>query len=282
MSLSGYIIEKYNNMGTAYTCRRLEQEAAIRDIHLQTIGVYDSYVTDQGIFNNGRILMNRDFVINRYKWGKEKDAMNTLASCSYNSLEQYNIYINKFEQIKRLNSKEFLKPKYVLGTAAVPYDRLVEVLGTPIVAKGLENSMGREISLLETEEDYCKLRRSCGEEKEWLFEEFIATSYGRDLRVYSVRGEAIACMQRSSKSDFRANVALGARVEAYEISPSIRKIAKDIYEQTQLDFLGIDLMFGENQFYFCEINVMPGLEGIEKASGINVAGKVMETIKGDF
>ena len=66
MSLSGYIIEKYNNMGTAYTCRRLEQEAAIRDIHLQTIGVYDSYVTDQGIFNNGRILMNRDFVINRY------------------------------------------------------------------------------------------------------------------------------------------------------------------------------------------------------------------------
>ena len=55
-----------------------------------------------------------------------------------------------------------------------------------------------------------------------------------------------------------------------------------IYEQTGLDFLGIDLLFGREKPYFCEINVMPGLEGIEKASGINVAAKVMETIRSDF
>ena len=54
------------------------------------------------------------------------------------------------------------------------------------------------------------------------------------------------------------------------------------YEQTGLDFLGIDLLFGREKPYFCEINVMPGLEGIEKASGINVAGKIIETIQSDF
>ena len=119
-------------------------------------------------------------------------------------------------------------------------------------------------------------------EKEWLFEEFITTSFGRDMRFYSIRGEVVACMQRKSQGDFRANVALGASVEAYEITSEIRQIAKDIYEQTGLDFLGIDLLFGEEKPYFCEINVMPGLEGIEKASGVNVARKIIETIKSDF
>ena len=55
-----------------------------------------------------------------------------------------------------------------------------------------------------------------------------------------------------------------------------------VTEQTGLDFLGIDLLFGREKPYFCEINVMPGLEGIEKASGINVAGKIIETIQSDF
>ena len=77
-------------------------------------------------------------------------------------------------------------------------------------------------------------------------------------------------------------MALGASVEAYEITPEIQQIAKDIYEQTGLDFLGIDLLFGEEKPYFCEINVMPGLEGIEKASGVNVAKKILETIKKDY
>ena len=118
--------------------------------------------------------------------------------------------------------------------------------------------------------------------KEWLFEEFISESYGRDLRFYSIRGEAVACMQRRSQGDFRANVALGASVEPYPVTSHIRTIAADIYEQTGLDFLGIDLLFGREKPYFCEINVMPGLEGIEKASGINIAGKIMETIRADF
>ena len=71
-------------------------------------------------------------------------------------------------------------------------------------------------------------------------------------------------------------------MEAFEITPEIRQIAQDIYEQTRLDFLGIDLLFGKDKPYFCEINVMPGIEGIEKASGVNVAKRIVETIKSDF
>lgn len=282
MSVTGYVIEKYNDMGKAYTCNRLAKEARLLGIDLKIIGIHDTIISSDGIRNGGCELERRDFVINRYKWGKEKDAINLLVTRSYNSLAEYNLYINKYEQLKRLRSENFIIPKYILGTALSSYETVAAELGIPFVAKGLESSMGEEIFLIEKKADLDKLGHEYEISKEWLFEEFITTSYGRDIRFYSIRGDVVACMLRKSKEDFRANVALGASVEPYEITPEIRQIAKDIYEQTKLDFVGIDLMFGTVKPYFCEINVMPGIEGIEKASGVNVARKIMETIKGDF
>lgn len=282
MPISGYIIEKYNQMTNAYTCNRLVEEAANLGIDLKIVGIHDTIISENGLINNGTKLEKREFVINRYKWGKVKDEINSIAIKSYNPLDAYNIYINKYEQVKKLCSDKFLVPKYLLGTALLKYEDIVQILGTPFVAKGLESSMGEQISLIEKPEDLQNLSRTYGMEKEWLFEEFITTSFGRDMRFYSIRGEVVACMQRKSQGDFRANVALGASVEPFEITPQIRQIAKDIYNQTGLDFLGIDLLFGKDKPYFCEINVMPGIEGIETASGVNVAKRIMETVYHDF
>ena len=282
MIIKGYIIEKYNKMTNAYTCNRLVEEAESLGMDLRIIGIHDTIIFENEIRNSGEVLEKRDFIINRYKWGKEKDEINSLTVKSYNPLEAYNIYINKYEQVKRLRSESFIVPKYLLGTAKLKFDEIADILGIPFVAKGLESSMGEQISLIEAEADLRDLCQKYGMEKEWLFEEFVTTSYGRDMRFYSIRGEVIACMQRKSQGDFRANVALGASVESYEITDEIRQIAKDIYKQTGLDFLGIDLLFGDEKPYFCEINVMPGIEGIEKATGVNVARKIMETIKKDF
>lgn len=282
MPISGYIIEKYNQMTNAYTCNRLVEEAANLGIDLKIVGIHDTIISENELINNGTKLEKREFVINRYKWGKVKDEINSIAIKSYNPLDAYNIYINKYEQVKKLCSDKFLVPKYLLGTALLKYEDIVQILGTPFVAKGLESSMGEQISLIEKPEDLQNLSRTYGMEKEWLFEEFITTSFGRDMRFYSIRGDVVACMQRKSQGDFRANVALGASVEPFEITPQIRQIAKDIYNQTGLDFLGIDLLFGKDKPYFCEINVMPGIEGIETATGVNVAKKIIETIYKDF
>lgn len=282
MNLTGYIIEKYNTMSNAYTCNRLVEEAKLLGIDLKIIGIHDTEIHSHGIYNNGQKLETRDFVIHRYKWGKLKDSLDTLAVRSYNPLPAYNIYINKYEQVQRLRSDAFLMPKYILGTAQASYQRLTAALGSPVVAKGLESSMGEQIFLIENDMDLKRLTEKYGKEKEWLFEEYITTSYGRDIRFFSIRGKVIACMQRKSKGDFRANVALGASVEPYEITDEIQTIAGDIYNQTGLDFLGIDLMFGIDKPYFCEINVMPGIEGIETASGQNIARKILEMIQGDF
>ena len=121
MPIRGYIIEKYNAMTNAYTCNRLVQEASALDMDLQIVGIHDTTVSMQGIINHGKILEPVDFVINRYKWGREKDAINALATRSYNPLTAYNIYINKFEQVRRLHSEAFLIPKYLLGTSLLPF-----------------------------------------------------------------------------------------------------------------------------------------------------------------
>lgn len=278
--LKGYIIEAYNNMGNVYVSTRLIEEAQKRKVELRVIGVHDTMLCDGEVYNQQK-LEPRDFIINRYKWGKLKNVINSLGKLSYNELDAFEIYVNKYEQIQKLTSEYFDKPKYILGSSCMQYKVLSEYLGGRVVAKGLENSMGREIFLLESEEDMEKLR-VYGIQKEWLFEEFIESSYGRDLRIYAIRGEAVAAMQRRSESDFRANVALGAGMTPYEITDDIRKIAWDIYVQTGLDFVGIDLLFGKDRFYLCEINVMPGLQGIEETTGVNVAGRIINMICEDF
>ncbi len=282
MKISGYIIEKYNKMDGAYTCHRLVDEAKALNIHLEIIGVNDCCITENGIINKEYPLLHKDFVINHYKWGKIKDELNFLAHKSYNNINAFNSYVNKYEQVKSLHSEEFFIPKYILATSLFQYNDLISKLNTPFIAKGLEHSMGREIFLIKNESDYYLLRKNFAIDKEWLFEEFISTSYGRDLRLYCIRGEAIACILRKSKNDFRANIALGATADAVDIDASLQKIADDIYKQTNLDFVGIDLLFGKNKYYLCEINVMPGLKGVEKTTGINIANKMLSLIKKDF
>lgn len=284
MKLTGYLIEKYNRMTGAYTCHRLVDEAAAMNVDLRIVGVHDCCAASAGqVFNAGSPLAPRDFVINRYKYGKLKDRLNELAPRAYNPLDPFKVYVNKYEQVKALRSAGFRVPRYLMATASLPFREVAARLCAPFVAKGLESSMGQEIFLIADEADYASFSCLYPADKEWLFEEFIASSYGRDLRLFCIRGRAVACMMRQSAQDFRANVALGATVTAVPIDDTLRLIARDIYEQTQLDFVGIDLLFGpDGAYYFCEINITPGLEGIEQATGVNVAKEIITLIKDDY
>ncbi len=280
--LTGYIIEKYSCMTGAYTCNRLVEEAAKRGVDLRIVGMADVVAREDGVYHKAEPLAPCDFVLNRYKYGHIKDEIGALAKRTYNDTEAFNIYINKYMQVKNLKSEGFLIPRYMLGTGLTEYQVITERLGVPFVAKGLTSSQGAEVFLIKNEADFEALGVKYAADKEYLFEEYIAESYGRDIRFYSIRGEVAACMTREAVQGFKANVALGAGVREYPIDDNIRRAARDIYEQTGLDFLGIDLLFGKDKPYFCEINVMPGIEGMERATGVNVAGAIMDTIIGDF
>lgn len=287
MRYRGYLIEKYDNMAGAYTCRRLREEAALRDMELVQTGVFDlSLVPGSSgsdlVLHHGEVLAPADFVINRYKTGKIKDRVNSLAGRSYNALYAFNRYVNKYEQLKDYESKVFPAPDFILVNGAESFEEIISHVGCPFVAKGLESSMGQEIFLVSSSEEWLDATRRYPADKEWLCETQIKESYGRDLRLYSIRGEVLGAMVRSSSADFRANVALGASVTPYPVTEEIRRFAEEIYEKTGLDFAGIDLLFGKDTMYFCEVNVMPGIEGMETATGKNVAGAVMEMILTDL
>lgn len=277
--ITGYLIEKYNNMGNAYTCNRLLEEAKNLGIDLQMIGACDSFLTDEGVINQGKVLEKRDFVILRYKGDLLRTEMSNLGRYCFNSEESYRTYMNKYQQVKRLHSDEFLIPRYMMGTCEIGYETVAKRLGRVFVVKGLESSMGREIWLIGNADEYAIWELKQRKDKEFLYEEFIQGSAGVDMRLYVLRGEVIGAMKRISDGDFRTNVALGATTEKLEITESFKKIGRDLYEQTGLDAMGIDLLYGDSKPYLCEINVMPGIKGMESTTGVNVAGRLMQFVK---
>ena len=278
---SGYIIERYDSMTGAYTCNRLCEEGRRLGMDVSIIGMQDTCAADGRLFNRGGELTHRDFCVIRHRPNVIRDCVCSLADRSYNDAVLFDRYLNKARQIRDIRSDSMRIPAHVLSTSNTDFDALADRLGVPFVAKGLEGSRGDQIHLVTCDGDYERLQHDFGPAKEWLFEEFVSESRGRDLRVYSVRGEPVACMQRSNDRDFRANFALGAVLRPHEITPEIREIASDVYGCTDLDVVGIDLLFGKDSFVFCEANVMPGIRGIEGVTGVNVAGAVMGMIAED-
>lgn len=272
--MNGYIIEKYSDMNNAYTSRRLCEEGAKRGIAMRIIGVYDVICAGDALFCGGEMLENADLVINRYKYGNLKDRLAALGRVSVNNIDKINKYVDKSRQLD-ITSAAMERPVSVLANAGEDMERIADRVGLPFVAKGLCGSQGNMVYLVENRAQYAEI---CEKFKgqEMLFQQFAATSSGRDVRMLAIRGEVVGCMQRTAKSGFKANFALGADVTKYPVDRDIKKIAEDIYAQTQTDVLGIDLLFGKNGYVFCEINITPGIEGIETAAGVNAAGRIIE------
>ena len=97
-----------------------------------------------------------------------------------------------------------------------------------------------------------------------------------------VKGETVAAMQRTSDGDFRSNHSLGGSSARVEISDELRNIGMDIFKQTGIDFVGVELLKGSDGLYFCEINTVPGFESLDMTNDINLAKIMMEVIKLDF
>ena len=280
MNAEGYVLESFSNMGEAYTCRRLVEEARAFGLELSVLGVSDTQLQRDGtIVSRGGVVRPRDFVVNRYKWGHVKNAVNAICRRGFNDIVLFNRYVDKFSQMQRLRLTAATMPAFVLSNGGADYHGIRERLSTPFVAKGLESSMGREVFLIHDEHDFKELSTRFGMNKEWLFEEAVMTSLGRDLRLFVIRGSVVAAMQRAACGDFRANVALGANCRQVEISQGMRDVAREVHQQTGLTYFGLDLLYGSgNEFVFCEVNVMPGIRGIEEACDVNVAKRIIETI----
>ncbi len=280
--LSGYLISKYSYPGKVYSFRRFLEEAENLDIDLREIGVADCTIINGKVYFKGELLPERDFAIVRYYVPAFTEALCRLVKKQYNNTEIIARFRNKYNQISSIKSDYFKQPKSILGSASTDYEFLQSKLGLPFIAKGLESYGGQQIFLIRNIFDYDSLKFHFNDAKEFLYQKFISESRGEDIRIFVVKGETVAAMQRTSDGDFRSNHSLGGSSARVEISDELRNIGMDIFKQTGIDFVGVELLKGSEGLYFCEINTVPGFESLDMTNDINLAKIMMEVIKLDF
>ena len=149
--------------------------------------------------------------------------------------------------------------------------------GTPCVVKVTEGTHGSGVFLAHTEQQARQLVYQMLErDMRPLVQEYIEESHGQDVRAFVVGGEVVASMRRKARgSEFRSNFHLGAKVEKLEIPEKHAEIACRAAETMGLDIAGVDLLESSRGALVLEVNSSPGLEGIEAASGVNVASKII-------
>ncbi len=144
-------------------------------------------------------------------------------------------------------------------------------VGYPAVVKECFGSFGEQVYLAEDGAALSSLRGRL-KMRPHLYQELIAESAGRDVRVIAIGGEAVACMKRVSDVDFRSNIGHGGRGEPFAQTEEVRRLASTVSSVLGLDYCGIDLLFGKEGFLVCEVNSNAFFGGIEEVTGVNVAG----------
>jgi gamma-F420-2:alpha-L-glutamate ligase len=173
--------------------------------------------------------------------------------------------------------------KTMLVKFPVDADLVEKYLGFPVVVKTISGSRGVGVFLCENRakfQDLVDLIGAAESAANIILQELVESSFGRDLRVVTVGGRAIACMQRTAKGDgFKANFSAGGSVESHQLTPEIEWLALEASRVFDLDIAGVDLLFEDGHFKICEVNSAPGFRGIEQCCDINVAGEIFEFIR---
>ncbi len=161
-------------------------------------------------------------------------------------------------------------------------DKAIEVIETrfnyPIIVKQCYGSLGRGVFKADNREELVKIIEEV-KTTPHLFQEYLSLKKGVDVRLIVIGGKTIAYMERRNENDFRSNVARGGSGVVVEIPNEFITTAERIAKFLNLDYCGIDLLYGNNgEPVVCEVNSNAFFDGIEGVTGINVAKAYVEYI----
>jgi ribosomal protein S6--L-glutamate ligase len=161
-------------------------------------------------------------------------------------------------------------------------DGLIDLVGgAPLVVKLLEGTQGMGVVLAETKkaaESVIGAFRQLN--ANILVQEFIKEAGGSDIRAFVVGNRVVAAMERTAApGEFRSNIHRGGTSRKIRLTPEERAAARRAAKILGLNVAGVDLMRSNHGPVVLEVNSSPGLEGIEGASGVDVAGKIVEFIE---
>ena len=178
--------------------------------------------------------------------------------------------------------RTFIAPKTFEGLGYNNLAFLKQVsdeIGYPMVIKEAYGSFGEQVYLANNEEEAKEIIARIGY-KDFLMQEFIASSKGRDVRMNVVGDQVIVSMLRQNDHDFRSNISSGGSGTAFEASEEFKNLAIKASQALGLDFAGVDVMFDQNnEPIICEVNSNPQFASTLKATGINLADYIFDYIK---
>jgi len=155
--------------------------------------------------------------------------------------------------------------------------------GAPVVIKLLEGTQGIGVILApqaKVAEAIIETLHSTNQNV--LIQRFIAESRGRDIRALVVGDRVVAAMRRVASGDeFRSNVHRGGTVEPVELTPEYERVAVRSAQIMGLRVAGVDMLEGADGPLVMEVNSSPGLQGIETATGLDVAGAIIDYISNE-
>lgn len=153
--------------------------------------------------------------------------------------------------------------------------------GAPVVIKLLEGTQGLGVILSETKNSAKSVIEAfSGAKVNILVQEFIKEAGGTDIRCLVVGGKVVAAMRRTgAEGDFRSNLHRGGSAKLIKITPEERSTAVRSAKALGLNVCGVDMLRANHGPVVMEVNSSPGLEGVETATGIDVAGKIIEFLE---
>jgi ribosomal protein S6--L-glutamate ligase len=153
--------------------------------------------------------------------------------------------------------------------------------GAPVVIKLLEGTQGLGVVLADTQRSAKSVIEAFRAAKtNILVQEFIKEAGGTDIRAIVVGGKVIAAMKRSgAEGEFRSNLHRGGSAAVVRLSPEERSTATRAAKAMGLNVCGVDMLRANHGPVVMEVNSSPGLEGVEKATGLDIAGMIIEHIE---
>ena len=276
-----------------YSHKRIIQAAQARGHETHFINIRNCYMNisksnPQIHYRGGQILENFDAIIPRIR-----PALTFYGTAVVRQFEMMGVYcLNESVAITR--SRDKLRTLQLLSRRGIDMpvtgfadatqdtkDLIRMVGGAPLIIKLLEGTQGVGVVLAETSKAAESVINAFKSLKaNILVQEFIKESSGRDIRCFVVGERIVASMERvATEGEFRANVHLGGMVQAVEITPEEKKLALRASKILGLRCAGVDLIRSKTGPKVLEVNSSPGLEGIEEASGKDIATDIIKYLE---
>ena len=199
-----------------------------------------------------------------------------------NGAEAVEACADKLQTLQVLSASGLPIPKTILAKFPVDVDVIERELGFPVVVKKLRSTRGAGVVLCQNREqfdDLAMLLGDVGSQTDFIFQQYIATSHGRDVRLLVVGDKVTAAMERRSlNGNFKSNISLGGTGECIEAPAEMAQLAIDAAKSLRLDVAGIDILYDEKGYRICEANSSPGFVGLEKACLISVPDRILDFV----